>query len=136
ALALARAGGAQHAAGLVTVAAAPDFTADLLPARLGPEALAAIARDGFHAAPSAYSDEPYVITRTLLEEGEANLVLRAPIPLDVPARLIHGTADPDVPWGRSQALMEALASTDVELTLVKGGDHRLSAPRDLDRLVA
>jgi len=129
-----RLGGGQKVAGLVTIAAAADFTEDLLPVRLGPDALAAIEAEGVFEAPSQYSDQPYVITRDLLEEGRDHLVLPGPIALDIPARLIHGTADPDVPWTQSQKLMGALTSHDVELILVKDGDHRLSEPHDLDRL--
>ncbi|MGY8956449.1 MAG: alpha/beta hydrolase [Alphaproteobacteria bacterium] len=121
-------------AGLVTIAAAADFTEDLMPARLGTDVLAQIAADGFFEAPSEYSESPYVITRALLEDGRDHLVLREPLILDIPVRLIHGTADPDVPWTQSQKLMHALTSDDVELILVKDGDHRLSEPVDLIRM--
>ncbi len=134
ALALQKAGGAQQAAGLVGIAAAPDFTHDLLPARLGPDVMAHIAERGFYSAPSEYSDEPYIVTRDLVEDGNRQLVLNAPLKLDLPVRLIHGTADPDVPWTQSQKLMEALTSDDVELILIKDGDHRLSSETDLARL--
>ena len=125
----------QNVAGLVTIAAAADFTEDLLPARLGPQALAQIAETGFYAAPSEYADEPYVITSDLLAEGHNHLVLKTPLALKIPVRLIHGTADPDVPWTQSQKLMNALTSDDVELILIKNGDHRLSEPHDLARMV-
>lgn len=128
--------GTQRAVGLVGIAAAPDFTEDLLPARLGRDAMAAIARDGLIEMPTAYSDRPYTVTRRLLEEARKQLVLRGPIDLDLPVRLLHGTEDRDVPWTQSQKLMQAFAGDDVTLTLVKGGDHRLSTPRDLARLVA
>lgn len=121
-------------AGMVGIAAAPDSTADLVPGRLTPEMSAALARDGVAYRPSAYDAEPYPITRKLIDDGDRRLVLRGEIPLDCPVRLIHGTADPDVPWQQSQKLMAALRSTDVELMLVKDGDHRLSGPADLDRL--
>ncbi len=127
--------GGQRVAGIVTIAAAADFTDDLLPMRLGPDTLATIEAEGVFEAPSQYSDQPYVITRDLLEDGRNHLVLPGPIALDIPARLIHGTADLDVPWTQSQKLMGALTSRDVELILVKDGDHRLSEPHDLDRLI-
>ncbi len=136
ALALQQAGGGQRVAGLVGVAAAADLTHDLLPAHLGPEVLAQIAELGFHEAPSEYSDQPYIVTRALIEDGDRQLVLDGPLKLDLPVRLIHGTADPEVPWTQSQKLMQALTSDDVELILVKNGDHRLSSERDLARLVA
>ena len=125
----------QNVDGLVTIAAAADFTEDLLPARLGPQALAQIADTGFYEAPSEYADAPYVITGDLLAEGHNHLVLKTPLALNIPVRLIHGTADPDVPWTQSQKLMNALTSDDVELILIKDGDHRLSAPHDLARMI-
>lgn len=127
--------GTQNIAGLVTIAAAADFTEDLLPVRLGPQALAQIAETGFYEAPSEYADEPYVITGDLLAEGHDHLVLKTPLALNIPVRLIHGSADPDVPWTQSQKLMNALTSDDVELILIKDGDHRLSEPDDLARMV-
>ncbi|MCZ6510000.1 MAG: alpha/beta fold hydrolase [Alphaproteobacteria bacterium] len=134
ALALQRAGGRRQAAGLVGIAAAADFTHELMPERLGPEVMAQIAEAGFYSTPSDYSDDPYLITRALIEDGSRQRILDKPINLDLPVRLIHGTADPDVPWTQSQKLMAALTSDDVELILVKDGDHRLSSERDLARL--
>lgn len=131
---LGQSGPGQRISGLVTVAAAPDFTEDLMPARLGKDVLAQIEDTGFYEAPSEYSERPYIITRALLEDGRDNLVLTVPLDLDIPARLIHGTADIDVPWTQSEKLMNALSSTDVELILIKDGDHRLSDPMDLARL--
>jgi len=121
--------------GLVTIAAAADFTEELLPNRMGPEALAQIRDTGMFEAPSQYASGPYVITRDLLEEGRNHLVLTGKLSLDIPVRLIHGSADPDVPWTQSQKLMEALTSPDVELLIVKDGDHRLSEPADLNRMI-
>ncbi|MDE0779605.1 MAG: alpha/beta fold hydrolase [Alphaproteobacteria bacterium] len=124
----------QRVAGLVTIAAATDFTKDLLPARLGPDALAQIQDTGFFEAPSQYASGTYVITRHLLEEGQNHILLTGALALNIPVRLIHGTADPDVPWTQSQKLMNALTSSDVELILIKDGDHRLSEPTDLHRI--
>jgi pimeloyl-ACP methyl ester carboxylesterase len=121
-----------RAAGLVGIAGAPDFTQDLLPARLGPEAMAAIRRDGLVRVPSAYSDSPYVYTRALVEDGERARVLGRPIPFRGPVHLLHGMADPDVPWSKSLAVLEALEGADARLVLVKDGDHRLSRPQDLE----
>jgi hypothetical protein len=116
-------------AGLIGIAAAPDFTARIA-AALTAEARAALARDGVWHRPSAYGD-PYPITRALLAEGEVHRLLHAPIPLSVPVRLLHGQADPDVPWELSVQTAAALAGGDVQVTLVKDGDHRLSRPQDL-----
>lgn len=123
-------------AGLVGTAAAPDFTEDLIPAQLSPAQLGQLERDGFTEIPNCYDDEPYRIAKTLIDEGRDHLLLRAEIPLDCPVRLIHGTDDEDVPWQTSQTIARMLRSTDVEVTFVKNGDHRLSEPRDLARLTA
>ena len=85
--------------------------------------------------PSSYG-EPLPFTWRLVEDGRRHLVLRAPIPLPCPVRLLHGTADEDVPWETSGRLAEALAGRDVTLTLVKGGAHRLSEPHELALLAA
>ena len=117
-------------AGLVGIAAAPDFTARMEQA-LSPEARQALARDGVWHRPSAYGD-PYPITRALLEDGRGHLLLDdGPIPVPGPVRLLHGQQDPDVPWALSLRIAEAIAGPDVQVVLVKDGDHRLSRPQDL-----
>lgn len=118
-------------AGLVGIAAAPDFTEDLIHDRLTAEQKAELARKGVLRRPSAYDSEPYPITSRLIEDGRERLVLRAPIPLTIPLRLIHGLADPDVPWTQSRRLLEAWEGADARLTFVKDGDHRLSREQDL-----
>jgi pimeloyl-ACP methyl ester carboxylesterase len=121
-------------AGLVGIAAAPDFTEDLIWQQADAGVRERLTRDGVWHEPSAYSPEPTPITRALIEEGRRHLLLRAPIPLACPVRLIHGMRDPDVPWQTSLRLAERLAARDVELILVKDGDHRLSTDADLERL--
>ena len=121
-------------AGLLGVAAAPDFTEDLILPALGPGDRELLERDGVVPVFSPYDPEPTPVTRLILEEGRRHLVLREPIALDCPVRLIYGMRDPDVPWRTSLRLAEALRSADVEITLVKAGDHRLSEARDLDRM--
>jgi pimeloyl-ACP methyl ester carboxylesterase len=116
-------------AGLVGIAAAPDFTTRI-EAALPPEIRAIIDSDGVWHRPSAYGD-PYPITRALLEDGRQHLLLDAPVRIDVPVRLLHGQQDPDVPWELSLRTAAALTGQDVEVTLVKDGDHRLSRPQDL-----
>jgi pimeloyl-ACP methyl ester carboxylesterase len=122
-------------AGLVGIAAAPDFTEDLIWQRAGAEIRAQLLRDGVWHEPSAYSPEPTPITLRLIEEGRRHLLLRAPIALACPVRLIHGLRDPDVPWQTALRLAERLDSRDVEVVLVKDGDHRLSTDQDIERLV-
>ena len=121
--------------GVVGIAAAPDFTRDLIDARLGPEERTRLDREGWFPAPSAYG-EPVPITRRLLEDGARHLLLDRPIPLRCPVHLLHGQLDPDVPWQTSLRLAAALASTAVTVELVKDGDHRLSREEDLRRITA
>lgn len=116
---------------LVGVAAAPDFTEELLWSGLGEARREALWRDGAIEVPSAYSDEPYTITRRLIEDGRRHLLLQAPIDVDCPVRLLHGLEDADVPWQTSIELAAALRGEDVRLTLVKGAGHRFSTPREL-----
>ena len=100
-------------------------------ARTKRRALRALLDSGELAAvPGAWN----ALSARLIEEGRDHLLLRAPIGLDCPVRLIHGSADEAVPWETSLKLMAALESEDVEVLLVKGGDHRLSEPQDLARL--
>ena len=85
---------------------------------------------------SDYGDEPTPVTRALIDDGRRHLVLRQPLALDLPVRLVHGMKDTDVPWETSLRLSRTLNAADVEVTLVKDGDHRLSGPGDLERLCA
>lgn len=129
----------ERVAGLVGVAAAPDFTEDLIWKKLAPETKIEIETRGVWVRPSEYEEGEgeggIPITRGLIEEGREHLLLRAPIPIRCPVRLIHGLEDEDVPWQVSRNLTEMLESEDVALTLVKGGGHRLSEPADLKRLI-
>lgn len=126
----------QRIAGLIGIAAAPDFTEDVIPGLLGPTERAVLACDGVVPLASPYDAEPTPVTARILEDGRRHLVLRAPIALACPLRLIHGLDDPDVPWATALRLAERFAGRDVEITLVKDGGHRLSEPADLDRLCA
>lgn len=121
-------------AGLVGVAAAPDFTEELIWQTLPPEDRRRLVTEGVIYSPSDYGPEPTPYTLRLIEEGRRHLVLTKPIPFTGPVRLLHGLQDRDVPWQMSQRLCGAVESNDVVVTLIKGGDHRLSAPQDLNRL--
>jgi pimeloyl-ACP methyl ester carboxylesterase len=125
----------ERIAGLIGVAAAPDFTADLLLAQATPAQRRALADQGHWMQPSAYGD-PYPVTRRLIEEADEHLVLRAPLPIRCPVHLLHGQRDPDVPWQTALRLAERLQSDDVTIELIKAGDHRLSSPPDLARITA
>jgi pimeloyl-ACP methyl ester carboxylesterase len=124
----------ERVAALIGIAAAPDFTEELLPKRLTPAQRREIEERGAVTLPSDYDPAGYLYTRALIEEGRQHLLLGKPIPLDMPVRLLHGLADASVPWQLSLRLAERLASRDVLVTLVKGGDHRLSSEPDLARL--
>lgn len=123
-------------AGLVGIAAAPDFTEDLMWEQFPEPVRRVLLRERIWHEPSEYGDIPYPITLDLIEEGREHLLLRRPLPIACPVRLIHGMRDRDVPWAVSQRLLEHVAAEDVALTLVKDGDHRLSRPEDIARMIA
>jgi len=122
-------------AGLVGIAAAPDFTEDSMWAGFDADQRAALLRDGQVALPSDYSDEPYIITRRLIEDGRDNLVLRSPMAIAGPVRLMQGTEDADVAQSVALALLDHIDGPDTRLTLVKGADHRFSTPECLSLIV-
>ena len=121
-------------AGLVGIAAAPDFTEDSMWASLDEDGRARLLADGEILAPSDYSDDPYPITRRLIEDGRQHLVLRGPLELPFPVRLLHGAADRDVELGVALRLLAHAQGADVRLTIVKDADHRFSAPEQLELL--
>lgn len=121
--------------GLVGVAAAPDFTERLIRPRLTDDQQAALRRDGYFTAPSAYDPLGYKITAHLLDEARAHLLLPGPLGIRCPVRLLHGQLDTDIPWQTSLDLSTALDSNDVRVTLVKDGDHRLSRDQDIALLL-
>ena len=125
----------ERIAGMVTIAAAPDFTEDSMWAGFSPDQRAALVREGRVELPSDYSDDPYVITRRLIEEGRGRLVLRDPLPLPFPVRFLQGTADADVDMSVALRLLDHADGDDIRLTLVKGADHRFSDPDCLALIV-
>jgi len=120
--------------GLVGIAAAADFTEELMWKRFSEDERARLAHDGVLHLLSQYTAEPTTVSLALIEDGRKHLVLGAPIAFSGPARLIHGLADTDVPFETSFRIAMRLRSTDVEIILVKDGGHRLSEPPDLARL--
>ncbi|MBW7851488.1 MAG: alpha/beta hydrolase [Rhodospirillales bacterium] len=124
----------ERVAGLVGLAAAPDFTEELVWQRFSDEQRHRMLTEGVVKLPDCYGGDDYPMTRLLIEEGRRHLLLGDNLNLTCPVRLIHGMRDEDVPWETSLRLQRQLASDDVEVTLVKDGGHRLSEPRDLDRL--
>lgn len=117
--------------GLVGIAAAPDFTEDLMWAGFTKDQQKDILEKGALIEPTEYGDDPYTITRALIEDGRKRLLLRNTVNLTCPVRLIQGMEDSDVPWNTAIRLCEKLASNDVEIDLIKTGDHRLSKPEEL-----
>jgi pimeloyl-ACP methyl ester carboxylesterase len=120
----------ERVAALLGIAAAPDFTEDLLWQRLSFEQRETLMDRGVIHVPSEYGD-PTPFTRALIEDGRDHLLLTGPIALDCPIRLLHGQRDPDVPWELALRIAEEVTSPDVQVTLVKDGEHRLSRPQDL-----
>lgn len=117
--------------GFVGIAAAPDFTEDSMWNGFTETERARLLAEGRVEQPSDYSPEPYVITRRLIEDGRKRLVLRDPLDLPFPVRLLQGTADTDVPPAVALRLMDHATGPDIRLTLVKGADHRFSTPECL-----
>jgi pimeloyl-ACP methyl ester carboxylesterase len=123
-------------AGLVLIAPAVDFTEALMWQKFSAKVKRQIEQSGEWERPSAYGDDPYPITRTLIEEGRNHLLLGGLIETGCPVRILQGVQDPDVPFAHAMDLVARLAHDDVVLTLVKDGDHRLSRPEDIERLIA
>jgi pimeloyl-ACP methyl ester carboxylesterase len=119
---------------LLLIAPAPDFTEKLMWANWSAEQRETLERDGILYEPSDY-DEPYEYSRELMEDGRNNQILDAPINFPGPVRILQGAKDDVVPWQYSQQIMDVITSQDINYTLVKNGDHSLSAPADLDRLI-
>lgn len=120
---------------LIGIAAAPDFTEDLIWQQMEEPARMVLETEGVIYETSDYGDDPYAITKALIDDGRRHLLLRGPIGFQGPVRLLHGQRDPDVPWERSLRLAEKLASDDVRCVFVKDGDHRLSREQDLALLM-
>jgi len=125
----------ERLAGIVFIAPAPDFTEELMWNQMtGPER-DAILKEGRLIEHSQYSDEPTIITRALIDDGRKHLILGGPVAIACPVRIIQGMADPDVPWRHALKFAERLSGDDVELTMIKSGDHRLSKPHEIRRII-
>ena len=122
-------------AGLVLIAPAPDFTEALMWKGFAQEIREEIMTKGVWHRPSQYGD-PYPITRALIEEGRNHLLLGSAIEVGCPVRVLQGAQDPDVPWQHAFALAQRLPAEDVVLTMIQDGDHRLSRPQDIARILA
>jgi len=128
--------GAAPIAGMVLIAPAVDFTEELMWKRFPDAIKQEIESKGQWLRPSQYSEAPYPITKQLIEEGRRHLLLGGLIETGCPVHILQGVQDPDVPWHHAVELVSRCARDDVVLTLVKDGDHRLSRPEDIERLIA
>ena len=125
----------ERVAGLIGLASAPDFTENLILKKLSNSEKFELEANGFIDILNKHGDgEPYRVTKKFLKESHDHLLLRLPINLNCPIRLIHGINDDDVPWSTSIRIMETVTSNDIETTLVKSSDHRLSEEDDIARL--
>jgi pimeloyl-ACP methyl ester carboxylesterase len=122
--------------GMVLIAPAVDFTEELMWKHFSDATRREIEEKGSWLRPSAYGDEPYPITRGLIEDGRKNLLLGGLIETGCPVHILQGVQDPDVPWRHAVELVSRFSRDDVVLTLIKDGDHRLSRPEDIERLIA
>ena len=121
--------------GMVLLAPAVDMTKDLMWDRLSPAKRRKLKKQGYLTETSAYSPEPDIISSALIEDGEKHLFGEHPIETGCPVHVIQGMQDEDVPWQHATKFMERLAFDDAVLTLVRDGDHRLSRPEDIERLI-
>ncbi len=116
--------------GVIGLAAAPDFTREVKE-KMTDGHRAQMAAKGYFEEPNDYSDEPYIFTQKLLEDGERHCLLDRAVDLAIPVRLIQGKQDADVPWQKAERIRDALTAPDTEVILIETGDHRLSRPEDL-----
>ena len=123
-------------AGMVLIAPAVDFTEELMWKQFPDAIKREFEQNGCWMRPSAYDEEPYPITRALIEDGRKYLLLGGLIETGCPVHILQGVEDPDVPWRHAVELVSRFSRDDVVLTLIKDGDHRLSRPEDIERLIA
>lgn len=128
--------GESRVRGLVLIAPAPDFTAELVEPAMTDEQRRELAEQGYFEIPSDYVDEPYIYTRDLIEDGRANLMMNAPIDTHCPVHILQGMQDESVPHSHALKLVSLLPADDVTLSLVPDGDHRLSRPQDIELLIS
>lgn len=121
----------ERLAGFIGIAAAPDFTEDLVWPFLSDEKKAELEKNGKIYETVSPPDHVEPLTKKLLDEGRDHLLLRAPLQIDAPIRLFQGMKDDQVPWKTALRIAERATSEDVRVTLIKDGDHRLSRPQDL-----
>jgi pimeloyl-ACP methyl ester carboxylesterase len=129
-------GGGPKLDGMVLIAPAPDFTSDLIEPNLTKKERTSLSERGYFEERSQYSPEPNIYTRALIEDGRQNRVLEGIIETGCPVHILQGMKDADVPYTHAMKLVEHLPADDVVLTFVRDGDHRLSRPQDIERMLA
>jgi len=130
-----KAGEGSRIAGMVLLAPAPDFTAELIEPALTRKQKRELERQGYFEEKSEYSPDPNIYTSALIEDGRANRVMTGPIDTHCPIHVLQGMADPDVPHTHALKLVSLLPADDVTLSLIPDGDHRLSRPQDLELMI-
>lgn len=128
--------GGTEVAGLLLIAPAPDFTAELIEPNLSDEEKASLAERGYFEEPSEYSTDPNIFTRDLIEDGRNNRVLTGILETGCPVHILQGMKDDDVPYSHALKLLNHLPADDIVLSLIRDGDHRLSRPQDIERMLA
>ena len=122
--------------GLVTIAAAPDFTKDLWDKEFNNKQKNELNKKGYISITSNYDSNGYIITKNLIDNGNKNLVLKSKnIKLNCPIRLIHGEKDIEVSWKKSLEIFNKIKSKDAELIIIKNGDHRISNKKNLKTII-
>lgn len=121
--------------GMILIAPATDMTEELMWACFSDEVREEILSQGVHFRPSAYGEDPYPITRDLIEDGRNNLLLDRQTEVPCPVHILQGLEDPDVPWAHAARTAKALNGEDIAVTMIRNGDHRLSRDEDVLRLV-
>lgn len=121
----------EHIHGIVGIAAAPDFTRDLYEKHLTPAQRKQMDDTGYAEVPNEYSEEPYIFTRALIEDGKQNALLNKNYNLNFPIQLVQGKLDPDVPWETALNIQKAFGKSNTDIDFIEDGDHRLSRPQDL-----
>ncbi|MDO9416433.1 alpha/beta hydrolase [Pararhizobium sp.] len=124
-----------HVAGLLLIAPAPDFTSALIEPHLTEAERQSLATRGYFEEPTPYGPTPNIFTRALIEDGRLNRVLTGVISTGCPIHILQGMQDPDVPYSHALTLLEHLPADDIVLTLIRDGDHRLSRPQDINRML-
>ena len=125
---------AKRIKGIILIAPAADMTQKLMWDKYDASVRKEISENGFYAEPSQYGDQPYIITKDLIEDGKQHCLLEAGVETNCPVRILQGEQDPDVSWQHGLAVYHALKGKDIIFNLIKSGDHRLSTPRDLETL--